>query len=113
MLAGIGACRAIARAMVLASSPSPEEEGLGTETVMIDMGEGEDCPFQFTFDPVTFKVGDIVSYRVTDSLEGFPFVGTALEVHDDHVLISPGENEPDARYRGTREDRPVVDAPEL
>ena len=23
-------------------------------------GEGEDCPFEFNFDPATFKVGDTV-----------------------------------------------------
>jgi hypothetical protein len=38
------------------------------ETRMLGMGEGEDCPFQFNFDPATFKVGDTVSYRVTGSL---------------------------------------------
>ena len=27
-------------------------------------GEGEDCPFEFNFDPATFKVGDTVSYKV-------------------------------------------------
>ncbi len=80
---------------------------------MIGMSEGEDCPFQFNFDPATFKVGDTVSYRVTGSLEGFPFVGTLLEVDADYVIISPGEGEPDARYRATREDRPVVDAGEI
>jgi hypothetical protein len=80
---------------------------------MIGMGEGDDCPFGFNFDPATFKVGDTVSYRLTGSLADFPFVGTLLEVHDDYVIISPGENELDARYRGTREDRPVVDAAEI
>lgn len=79
---------------------------------MLGMGDGS-CPFEFNFDPATFKVGDYVSYRVTGSLEGMPFVGTLLEVHDDHVVISPGESEPDARYRGTREDRPVVDISEI
>jgi hypothetical protein len=79
---------------------------------MLGMGDGS-CPFEFNFDPATFKVGDYVSYRVTGSLEGMPFVGTLLEVHDDHVVISPGETEPDARYRGTREDRPVVDISEI
>jgi hypothetical protein len=76
------------------------------------MGDGS-CPFEFNFDPATFKVGDYVSYRVTGSLEGMPFVGTLLEVHGDHVVISPGESDPDARYRGTREDRPVVDISEI
>jgi hypothetical protein len=51
-------------------------------------GMGENCPFEFNFDQAAFKVGDVVSYRVTGSLEGFPFVGTLLEVHDDHVIIS-------------------------
>lgn len=68
--------------------------------------DGEACPFEFNFDAATFKVGDVVSYRVTGSLEGFPFAGTLLEVHDDHVIISAGED--DSRMRGTREDRPVV-----
>jgi hypothetical protein len=40
---------------------------------MQGMGEGgENCPFEFNFDPATFKPGDEVSYRVTGSLEGFP-----------------------------------------
>jgi len=79
---------------------------------MQGMGSG-DCPFEFNFDPATFKVGDMVSYRVTGSLEGMPFVGTLLEVHDDYVVISPGENEPDSRYRATRESRPVVEFSEI
>ena len=61
----------------------------------------------------TFKVGDSVSYRVTGSLEGFPFVGTLIEVHDDYVLISGDPNEPDKHYRGTRESRPLVDYSEI
>jgi hypothetical protein len=82
--------------------------------MMQGMGEGgENCPFAFNFDPETFKPGDEVSYRVTGSLEGFPFVGILIEVHDDYVIISPGESEPGARYRGTRESRPVVDETEI
>lgn len=77
---------------------------------MQGMGGG-DCPFEFNFDPATFKVGDIVSYRVTGSLEGMPFVGTLLEVHDDHVFITI-ESEPGSRMRGTRESRPVVEEAE-
>lgn len=73
---------------------------------------GEDCPFEFNFDPATFKVGDTVSYKVS-TMEGFPFVGTLLEVHDDYVVISPGPTEPDARYKATREDRPMVDGSEI
>ena len=81
---------------------------------MQGMGEGgENCPFEFNFKPETFKVGDTVSYRVTGSLEGFPFVGTLLEVHHDHVIISGDPNDSTQRYRGTREDRPVVDYAEI
>jgi hypothetical protein len=81
---------------------------------MLGMGEsGEACPFEFNFDETTFKPGDLVSYRVDGSLEGFPFVGTLLEVHDDHVIISPDPTKPDIRYRGTRESRPVVAESEI
>lgn len=77
---------------------------------MQGMGDtGEACPFEFNFDPTTFKVGDVVSYRVTGSLDGFPFAGTLLEVHDDHVVIAGDANDPETRYRGTRESRPVVE----
>ncbi|MFW2829699.1 hypothetical protein [Sphingomonas sp. ID0503] len=79
---------------------------------MIGMGQGEAgdaCPFTFNFDPATFKVGDMVSYRVTGSLAGMPFMGTLAEVHDDHVVIEAG----DERYRGTRESRPVVQESEI
>lgn len=75
---------------------------------------GEDCPFQFNFDSATFKVGDTVSYRVSGSLDGFPFVGTLTEVHEDYVLISPGDpTKPQETYRGTRESRPLVDESEI
>ena len=70
--------------------------------------DGEDCPVAFNFDPASFKVGDTVSYRVS-TMDDWPFVGTLLEVHADHVIISPGPAEPDARYKGTREERPMVD----
>ena len=75
-------------------------------------GGGEDCPFAFNFDEASFKIGDTVSYRVS-TMEGFPFVGTLLEVHADHVVIAPGPSEPDAWYRGTRESRPMVDGSEI
>lgn len=75
---------------------------------MQGMGEGESCPFEFNFDPTTFKVGDVVSYRVTGSLEGFPFVGTLLEVHEDHVVIAADPGDTANGMRGTRESRPVV-----
>lgn len=69
---------------------------------------GDKCPFTFNFDPARFKAGDLVSYRV-ETLDDFPFVGTLLEVHDDHVVISPNDpTDPDRRMRGTRESRPIV-----
>jgi hypothetical protein len=81
---------------------------------MQNMGtEGESCPFEFNFDPVSFKVGDMVSYRVPDALGDFPFVGTILAVFDDYIEISPNDpKEPDKRMRGTRESRPNVAASE-
>ena len=79
---------------------------------MMGMGGG-DCPFEFNFDEATFKVGDVVSYRVTGSLDGMPFVGTLLEVHDDHVIIAGDPNDPSVRYRATRESRPVVAESEI
>ena len=78
---------------------------------MQGMGDGS-CPFEFNFDPGTFKIGDTVSYRVTGSLEGFPFAGTLLEVHEDHVVISADPNDPKSRMRGTRESRPLVEEAE-
>jgi anthranilate/para-aminobenzoate synthase component II len=74
--------------------------------------DGEDCPFAFNFDPATFKVGDTVSYRVS-TMDDWPFVGTLIEVHAEHVVISPGPAEPDARYKGTREARPMVDGAQV
>jgi len=74
---------------------------------MQNMGDGS-CPFEFNFDPATFKVGDVVSYRVTGSLDGFPFVGELVEVHDDHVMLLSEPGKPESRVRGTRESRPVV-----
>ncbi|MEO5587543.1 MAG: hypothetical protein ABIQ81_07605 [Novosphingobium sp.] len=82
---------------------------------MQGLGEtaGENCPFEFNFDPATFKAGDTISYRVTGSLEGFPFAGTLVEVHDDHVLIAADPTKPDVTYRGTRESRPLVEFSEV
>lgn len=74
---------------------------------MQNMGDGS-CPFEFNFDPATFKAGDMVSYRVTGSLDGFPFVGTLTEVHDDYVLLASEPDKPDSIVRATRESRPVV-----
>jgi hypothetical protein len=74
---------------------------------MQGMGEGG-CPFAFNTDPATFKVGDNVSYRVTGSLEGFPFAGVLVEVHDDHVVLTSDVEDKASRMRATRESRPVV-----
>lgn len=82
---------------------------------MMNMGgkPGENCPFSFNFDPATFKVGDMVSYRVPDRFDDFPFVGVLLEVHADHLVISPNDpTNPGKRMRGTRESRPVVTSAE-
>lgn len=81
---------------------------------MQGMGEtGEACPFEFNFDAKTFKVGDTVSYRVTGSLADFPFVGQLVEVHEDHVIIAGDPAHPEVLYRGTREDRPIVDESQI
>ncbi len=71
----------------------------------------EKCPFEFNFDPATFKVGDIVSYRVPERFDDFPFVGTILAVHDDYIEITANDpGDPDRRMRATRVSRPVVRA---
>jgi hypothetical protein len=75
--------------------------------------EAEKCPFEFNFDPATFKVGDVVSYRVPESFGDMPFVGSLLEVHENYVVISANDpSDPDRRMRGTRDSRPVVSAKE-
>ena len=75
--------------------------------------DGENCPFTFNFDASTFRPGDTVSYRVNGSLEGFPFVGTLMDVHDDHVIIAADAANPSSLMRGTRESRPLVDESEI
>lgn len=75
----------------------------------LDSGTGENCPFEFNFDPATFKPGNLISYRVPDRFDDFPFVGSVIEVHADHVAISPNDpTQPERRMRGTRESRPIV-----
>ena len=72
---------------------------------------GESCPFEFNFDPASFKVGDTVSYRVPESFGDMPFVGTLIAVEEDHVLISTNDpSDPNRAMRGTRESRPIVTA---
>ena len=80
---------------------------------MQGMGDqGENCPFEFNFDPATFKPGDIVSYRVPDRFGDMPFVGVLISVHEDHVILGHmnTEGKPDKPVRGTRESRPAVDS---
>ncbi|MET0986730.1 MAG: hypothetical protein ABW034_15125 [Steroidobacteraceae bacterium] len=73
----------------------------------------ESCPFDFNFDPVTFKPGDQVSYRIPERFGDMPFVGTILAVFEDYVEISPNDpSDPDRRMKGTRASRPVVSAKE-
>lgn len=79
---------------------------------MQNMGDGS-CPFEFNFDPASFKVGDVVSYRITGSLADFPFVGTLTEVHDDHVFLIAEPDNPDSAVRATRESRPVVNEADI
>jgi hypothetical protein len=67
------------------------------------------CPFEFNFDAATFRVGDLVSYRIPERFDDMPFVGKLIEVGEDHVVISPEDlTDPGRRMRGTRESRPVV-----
>ena len=73
-----------------------------------DTTSDETCPFVFNFDPATFAVGDCVSYRVTGSLSGMPFVGTLTEVHSDYVVLTSNVEDAASRMRATRESRPVV-----
>jgi len=42
-----------------------------------------------------------------------PFVGTLLEVHEDHVLLTSDESDPDSTYRASRESRPLVDGSQI
>ena len=77
------------------------------------ISESDKCPFEFNFEPASFKVGNLVSYRIPERFDEMPFVGTLLEVGDDYVVISPNDpQDPDRRMRGTRESRPVVSAKE-
>jgi hypothetical protein len=71
------------------------------------------CPFDFNFDPATFKVGDWVSYRVPSVDPNFPFAGQLLEVGEDYVVVSSNPNDPTESYRASRESRPVVAADQI
>ncbi len=68
--------------------------------------EQETCPFDFNFNPHTFKPGDTVSYRVA-SLGDFPFVGRIVSVSATEIeLVDQGD--PGPRLRASRLSRPVV-----
>ncbi len=71
--------------------------------------DGEACPFEFNFDPGSFKVGDTVSYRIPKEFQDFPFIGVIVEVHEDYVVLQSDPKDPTERLRATRESRPVVD----
>ena len=71
------------------------------------------CPFDFNFDPTTFKVGDTVSYRVPEAFQDMPFMGVLLEVHDDYVVLTSDPNDPKSRMRATRQSRPIVAAADI
>jgi len=68
----------------------------------------EKCPYDFNFDPATFKVGDWVSFRAPSIAPDFPFAGVLLEVHEDYVVVASDPEDPKDRYRASRESRPVV-----
>ena len=70
------------------------------------MGMDGKCPFEFNFEPATFKVGDTVSYRVP-SLGDFPFAAVIKALHEDYIEIADA-GEPEKWLRATRESRPVV-----
>ncbi len=71
--------------------------------------DGEECPFEFNFDPATFKAGDYVSFRIPGHFGEMPFVGTILDVFDDYIEINSEPDDPLQRLRATRESRPIVD----
>ena len=80
---------------------------------MVTPGDSK-CPFEFNFDPETFKPGDLVSYRVKERFDDMPFVGRLVAVEADHVLLVH-EGIPESQQkvmRGTRESRPDVAASE-
>lgn len=66
----------------------------------------ETCPFEFNFEPATFKVGDTVSYR-DPQIVGMPFVAVITAVHADHIEIVDS-SEPQRILLATRASRPVV-----
>jgi hypothetical protein len=62
-------------------------------------------------DPASFKIGDLVSYRVPGKFGDFPFVGTIIAVHDEWIEITSGQHGMTGRLRGMRdEDRAAAAA---
>jgi hypothetical protein len=74
---------------------------------MQNMGEGK-CLFDFNLEPATFKVGDLVSYRVPGRFNDFPFMGTIVAVHEDSIEICSDPTDPNGVMKATRESRPIV-----
>jgi hypothetical protein len=70
--------------------------------------EGDKCPFDFNLNPDTFKIGDLVSYRIPDRFADFPFMGTIVAVHETYIEIAADPSDPANIVRGTRESRPIV-----
>ncbi len=69
----------------------------------------EACPFEFNFDPKSFKPGDSVSYRIPARFGDFPFVGQIKAVFDDYVELLPNDpDHPELVLRATRDSRPLV-----
>jgi hypothetical protein len=79
---------------------------------MKDMGEGK-CPFEFNLDPASFKVGDLVSYRIPGKFADFPFMGTIVAVHENFIEITSDPNDSNGVMKATRESRPIVDDSEI
>ena len=74
---------------------------------MQDMGQGS-CPFEFNFNPDTFKVGDLVSYRVPGRFGDFPFMGTIVAVDEHSIKVCSDPGDPNGVMIATRESRPIV-----
>jgi hypothetical protein len=73
----------------------------------------EQCPYEFNFDPQTFKIGDLVSYRIPERFGEMAFVGTITAVGDNHIELSDNDLRQPSIMRATRTARPVVAATEI
>ena len=70
---------------------------------------GELCPFEFNFNPTTFKVGAVVSFRIPIQFQDFPFVGTILAVYNDCIELTSDPKDPTEWLKATCASRPVVE----